>query len=72
MKSDILGKSPPYRAYMLRFWEVAKPADHQPAVWRFSIEDAHTGTRRIFVAFEELVAFLQNEVANAREDIATH
>jgi hypothetical protein len=47
-----------YLAYMLRLWQVE---GEDGAVWRASLEDAHTGERRGFASLEELVAWLREE-----------
>jgi hypothetical protein len=45
-----------YRAYLLRLWRTAE------ATWRGSLEDPHSGERRVFVTLAELVAFLEREL----------
>ena len=54
-----------YRSYLLRFWEerpqLRDPpsGDAQPiGLWRFSLEDPHTGQRLGFADFDQLTAFL--------------
>lgn len=51
-------KKPRYRAYLLRFWEEGG----EPSVWRFSLEDPHSGERQGFVTLASLTAFLEGEV----------
>ncbi|MFL5731916.1 MAG: hypothetical protein ACJ78Q_01845 [Chloroflexia bacterium] len=57
-------KQPPrYQAYMLRMWE-ERPGDQgegqgQGAVWRFQVEEPHTGRRRGFNGLPALFAYLQ-------------
>jgi hypothetical protein len=47
------GASPRYHSYLLRCWSDG------PGLWRFSVEDPHTGARRGFSAMATLVAFLE-------------
>lgn len=50
-----------YHAYLLRFWnERDRIADGR--VWRFSLEDPHTGERRGFAELGALVAWLWDEM----------
>ena len=50
-----------YCAYLLRCWQ--EPGSGPgPLVWRFSLEDPHTGERRGFATWERLLAFLQAEL----------
>ncbi len=48
-----LGHAPRYHSYLLRCWSEG------PGVWRFSVEDPHTGVRRGFTEMAALVAFLE-------------
>ena len=57
----ILDRPPRYRSYLLAFWEERSQVPSAPAVWRFSLEDPHTGQRRGFATLESLVAALQRE-----------
>lgn len=45
-----------YIAYMLRLWQVGGRGGR--AVWRASLENAHTGERLVFGEGEALLAFL--------------
>ncbi len=47
-----MGQARGYRAYLLRLWQV------RGTHWRASIEDPHTGERRMFASVELLAAFL--------------
>jgi hypothetical protein len=47
-----------YLAYLVRLWQAW---DKGQAVWRASVENAHTGERRGFAGLAELFAFLENE-----------
>jgi hypothetical protein len=51
-------KKPADQAYLLRLWFEADRPDGPAGVWRFSLEEPHTGARRGFSDFEALVAFL--------------
>jgi hypothetical protein len=44
-----------YLAYMLRLWKVGQGED---AIWRVSLENAHTGECRAFASREALYDFL--------------
>jgi len=55
-------KPPRYRSYLLSFWEERSQDPDTPAVWRFSLEDPHTGQRRGFANLRELVAALEREI----------
>ena len=60
---DRLGPPPRYRAYLLRCWAEHGAAAATPAVWRYSLEDPHTGARRGFADLAALVAHLEAETA---------
>jgi hypothetical protein len=54
-----LSTNPPrYLAYLIRLWA----DDQSPPIWRFSVENTQTQTRRGFGTLEELIAFLQNSM----------
>ena len=56
-------KPPRYRSYLLTFWE-ERGRDRKPTeLWRFSLEDPHTGQRHGFANLRELVAALEREIA---------
>ena len=60
-----------YRAYLLRIWaEPGLPVD-QPLVWRYSLQDPHTGGRRGFATLEALIAFVQSTLAGAQIEVAS-
>ncbi len=44
--------------YVLTIWQEREASSDQPAVWRYSLEDARTGERRAFAILEQMVAFL--------------
>ena len=52
MPTSGLGRAPRYHSYLLRCWSEG------PGIWRFSVEDPHTGARRGFTDMAALVAFL--------------
>ena len=60
---NILGDAPRYRAYLLRCWAEHGLSAPAPAVWRYSLEDPHTGERRGFADLAALLAFLPAELA---------
>jgi hypothetical protein len=57
---------PRYRFYLLTVWEERNRDPNLPAVWRFSLEDPHTGQRRGFADLEALTAALKDMMANER------
>ena len=61
MPTSGLGHSPRYHSYLLRCWSEGS------GIWRFSVEDPHTGARRGFSTMTALVAFLDT-VLRAEED----
>lgn len=53
-----------YQVYLLRIWLECMPeVDNQPQEWRFSLEDAHSGTRRGFTNLESLAKFLNDRLS---------
>ena len=58
------GRAPRYYSYLLRCWSDG------PGIWRFSVEDPHTGARRGFTTLAALVAFL--DATLCAEDAADH
>ena len=56
---------PHYCAYLLRCWAEHSSQPQQPLIWRFSVEDPHSGDRRGFASFEALVAFLVAQLQDA-------
>ncbi|MBL7063652.1 MAG: hypothetical protein ISS49_05505 [Anaerolineae bacterium] len=59
---SIFDKPPRYRAFLLRYWEERGQGARRGVVWRFSLEDAHTGQRQGFASLEEMVAFLRSQL----------
>ena len=57
-----LGDPPRYRSYLLTFWEERGREPQGPQVWRFSLQDPHTGHRCGFASLEALVAALEREM----------
>ena len=55
--------SPRYRAYLLRCWQERGRQEDQPPLWRYSLEDPHTGIRHGFATLEAVFAVLQQELA---------
>ncbi len=60
----LFDKPPRYRSFLLVVWEERSRDPQVPAVWRFRLEDARTGKRRGFVSLEEVMAFIQTELAD--------
>ena len=60
---------PRYVAYLLRCWAEASAGSTALPVWRFSLEDPHTGQRRGFSSLDALIGWLRTEVLRqARAD----
>ena len=55
----MLKHPPQYHSYLLRFW---KETD-----WRFMLENPHSGEKRGFGSCEELMAFIEAELAGEGE-----
>ncbi|MFN8457939.1 MAG: hypothetical protein U0401_25360 [Anaerolineae bacterium] len=64
-------KPPRYLGYLLRCWQERGQHVNSWAVWRFSLEDPHTGRRRGFANLEALIAFLQAELTDDENKIST-
>lgn len=62
-------KNQHHRAYLLRCWREGKTAAGEERPWRFLVEDV-LGQRpqRGFVGLDELVTFLQAELADGGSD----
>lgn len=65
-----LDQPPRYRAYLLRFWE-ERGQPTSVAVWRFSLEDPHTGQRHGFATLDALLAFLQTQIDGEQQSHQT-
>jgi hypothetical protein len=48
-----------YHAYLLKIW-LEHDCEMTVSAWRFSLEDAHSGTRRGFNDLDSLLVYLQN------------
>ena len=64
----MLDKPPRYRSYLLTFWEERSQDPSVPVVWRFRLEDPHTGQRRGFGGLTDLFAFLERECGPIERD----
>lgn len=51
-----------YSAYLLRCWTEQSAHAKHAVVWRFSIEDTHTGARQGFASFDLLLDFLRTQL----------
>jgi hypothetical protein len=55
-----------YRAYLLRCWQEADAGPAGEAAWRFTlVQLGQGGTRKGFACLEELVAYLDKQLAQA-------
>ena len=61
-------KPPRYRSFLFIFWEERSSDPTVPPVWRFSLKDPHTGWRRGFANLEEMLAFVQAELAGSEDE----
>jgi hypothetical protein len=53
----------PGRVFILRMWEERSPPPYHAPVWRFSLEEPHTGERTGFKDLTELTRFLARYTA---------
>jgi hypothetical protein len=53
--------SPDYRAYLMRCRRTGSPSNNDTN-WRCSLEEPHTGRRRMFASLDELLATLRSEL----------
>jgi hypothetical protein len=61
----MVGKRSDYISYMLRLWRAngdEAPGRDEEALWRASLEDAHTGERCGFASLDELFNFLRRRI----------
>ena len=67
MSTSGMGRAPRYHSYLLRCWSEG------PGLWRYSVEDPHTGERRGFTDMAALTAFLEAMLCEAiDEEVASH
>jgi hypothetical protein len=66
----LFDKPPRYRSYLLTFWEERSQTPEAPVVWRFSLQDPHSGRRYGFSNLGEMVAFLQTELDNHQDELS--
>jgi hypothetical protein len=64
---SLFDKPPRYRSYLLTFWEERSHNPDAPRVWRFSLQDPHSGRRYGFGSMGEMIAFLQTELDNKQD-----
>lgn len=50
-----------YHSFLLRLW-----AEGESRIWRFSLEDPHTGVRHGFASWEKLQEFLKEAMNKAK------
>lgn len=53
-----------YHSYLLRCWE-----EDAPRRWRFMLENPHSGEKRGFEKCEEMLDFIENELAGERTPV---
>ena len=64
----VTNRLPTRRSYLLQLWEEGGQDPEVPGVWRFSLEDPRTGTRRIFPSLEALTVALKQEMGGRGVD----
>lgn len=52
-----------HHSFILSLWPETGPMPQSPPVWRYSLENPHTGQRRGFKDLTELVRFLEGWTA---------
>src|SRR4029079_8425922 len=52
-------RTPRYRSWLLRCWTGKGVGDPAGSAGRYSLEDPHTGARRVFTSLADLVAYLR-------------
>lgn len=53
-----------YRAFVLRTWQ--ESSQGAAGIWRYSLEDPHSGERYGFATIDALVEFLQSQTVPAQ------
>lgn len=61
---------PCYHCYLLRCW-AETDANGEVILWRFSLQDPHTGQRRGFASLTELVIALQDELMGEKQGVGS-
>lgn len=61
-----------YHSFILAVWQEGQPLPHAPPVWRYSLENPHTGERVGFHSVAELNRFLDQWVARPPAQTITH
>lgn len=54
-------EAPRYQTYLLTCWQ-ERDQTTGAALWRFRLETARTGNRRIFTALEEVMSIIETEI----------
>ncbi|CAG0953515.1 hypothetical protein GPROT1_00274 [Gammaproteobacteria bacterium] len=60
-------KSAHYRSFVLRLWE-----DSDTHIWRFSLEDPHTGERVGMANLDALIEYLKEVMEHVHNDSTNH
>jgi hypothetical protein len=58
-----------YAAYLLRLW---RERSDEPAPWRASLQDPHSGARLGFACLADLFSFLQRETEDTADATSEH
>ncbi len=56
-------KPPRYQVYLLRCWEERSSHAQTPIIWRYSLEDSHTGERHGFADIDALLTHLRSTLS---------
>ena len=59
---------PRYHTFLVTLWEERNQDPTLPSVWRFRLEDPHTGQRRGFANLKKLVAALEHEMVEDQNE----
>jgi hypothetical protein len=54
--------------YVVTLWQERSASPEDPAVWRFTLEDARTGHKRGFGSLEALSAYVRRRMTTDRSD----
>ena len=58
-----------YQAFLLRFWSEFREDPDENKIWRFSLEDPHTGQVRGFANLKALMRFLRSQISTTKKKI---
>lgn len=65
MISTMKQKRPNYHSYLIRLW---RSSDDETASWHIMLENPHTRERHSFATLGDMLAYLQQVLANSQFD----